>query len=272
MEVVFGSIIFDTDEEMISDFFDTLSNQDNQEFAILLINDGLPKEKLDSALNKHVSLKSRISIVDADEDATFYKNRCQLICEAKKRGYDLLIRGDFDDEFSKDRVNCFIEQFDDEYGFFYNDIYLNGESIFVELPSICDDYKQIGQFNFVGEGACSINLHKINDSLIEKLKLGKTNVFDWYMFTTYLLEGIKGKRIDSGYTFYRIYDGNMAGVPNKNFKTITKEIGVKRLHYSLLKDQNKYYADLYNKYNDDANIKIRNDLNKYYWWGFTYVD
>ena len=272
MEVVFGSIVFDTDQEMIDSFFKTVANQDRDDFDVLLINDGLPKEKLDNILDKYESLRNRIIVVDADRDSTFYKNRCQLINEAKNRGYDLLVRGDFDDEFSSDRVSSFINQFDDGYGFFYNDIYLNGESIFKLLPTLCDDYKQIGQYNFVGEGACAINLHYINEALLDKLRRGKTNVFDWYMFTTFLLEGIKGKRIDSGYTFYRIYELNMAGVPLKNYKTITKELGVKRLHYSLLKDKNDYYKDLYEKYNNDANIKITNDIDKYYWWQFTYVD
>lgn len=272
MEVVFGSILFDTDQEMIDSFFKTVANQDRDDFAILLINDGLPKEKLDNILDKYETLKPRIIIVDADKEATFYKNRCQLISEAKKRGYDLLVRGDFDDEFSSDRVSSFIKQFDDDYGFFYNDIYLNNESIFNSLPRVCDDYKQIGQYNFVGEGACAINLHYINEEVLEKLRQGTTNVFDWYMFTTFLLEGIKGKRIESGYTFYRIYELNMAGVPLKNYKTISKELSVKRLHYSLLKDRNDYYKDLYEKYNDDTKIKITNDINKYYWWQFTYVD
>lgn len=272
MEVVFGSIVFDTNQEMIDSFFKTVANQDNNDFDILLINDGLSKKKLEDVLSKYKSLKSRVIVVDADENPTFYKNRCQLINEAKKRGYDLLVRGDFDDEFSSDRVSSFIKQFDDDYGFFYNDIYLNNESIFRSLPKFCIDYKQIGQYNFVGEGACAINLHYINEELLKKLREGKTNVFDWYMFTTFLLEGIKGKAIESGYTFYHIYELNMAGVPLKNYKTISKELSIKRLHYSLLRDKNDYYKALYEKYNDDTNIKITSDLDKYYWWQFTYVD
>ena len=82
MEVVFGSIIFDTNQEMIDSFFKTVSNQDRDDFDVLLINDGLPKEKLDDVLSKYKSLKSRIIVVDADDDATFYKNRCLLINEA----------------------------------------------------------------------------------------------------------------------------------------------------------------------------------------------
>lgn len=272
MEVVFGSIIFDTDEKMIHDFFDTLTNQDDKDFPILLINDHFPKEKLDKVLDSYSKLKKRITLIDVEGKQTFYENRCELIKEAKKRGYDLLIRGDFDDIYSLDKVSAYKRQFDDSYAFFYNDILVNNESIFETLPTICDDYKQIGQYNFVGEGACAINLHYIDDSLLEKLGQGKTNVFDWYMFTTFLLEGLKGKRVDSTYTFYHLYEGNMAGVPCKNMKTINKEINIKRLHYSLLKDRNDYYKYLDEKYSDEVNIKIKNDLDKYYWWQFTYVD
>lgn len=272
MEVVFGSIIFDSNDKMINDFFDTLNNQDRDDFDILLINDHFPKDKLDKVLDKYEKLKKRITLVDVCGKQTFYENRCLLISEAKKRGYDLLVRGDFDDVYGSDKVSSYIKQYDSDYAFFYNDIYVNGSSIFKPMPLICDNYKQIGQYNFVGEGACAINLAKIDDSIIDKLRQGKTNVFDWYLFTTLLLEGLKGKKIDGAYTFYNLYEGNMAGVPIKNIKTINREIEIKRLHYSLLKDRNEYYADLYAKYNDDVNIKVTSDLDKYYWWQFTYVE
>ncbi len=272
MEVVFGSIIFDSNDKMVTDFFDTLKNQDTDDFDILLINDHFPKDKLDKILDKYNTLKDRITLVDVCGKQTFYENRCMLIKQAKEKGYDLLVRGDFDDVYANDKVSSYIKQFDDNYAFFYNDIYVNNQSIFEVLPDACTDFKQIGQYNFVGEGACAINLHHIDTSLLYKLGRGKTNVFDWYLFTTLLLANLKGKRIDSGYTFYNLYDGNMAGVPSKNLKTINREIEIKRLHYSLLKDQDDYFLDLYEKYMDDVNINITNDLDKYYWWGFTYVD
>ena len=73
----------------------------------------------------------------------------------------------------------------------------------------------------------------------------------------------------------KLFIFNLGYLPNSKDKTITKAnetlIAFKKA-YSLLKDKNDYYKDLYEKYNNDANIKITNDIDKYYWWQFTYVD
>ncbi len=272
MEVVFGSILYEISEEIIRSFFTSLLEQDDQEFDILLINDHLNELKLNKILEEYSTLKPRISVINAKENQTFWENRCLLITEAKKRGYVLLVRGDFDDSYAKDKISSYKKQFDESYGFFYNDIELNDESIFEDLPVECTSYKQIGQYNFLGEGACGINLHQITDSIMGDLSEGKTRIFDWYLFTTLLLNGLIGKMIDGAYTYYHIYENNMAGIPKKNEETINREIDIKRLHYGLLKDKNAYFNHLYNLYSDNNEINITEDKNKYYWWQFTFVE
>lgn len=271
MEVVFGSILFDADYKIADDFFKSLQNQSRDDFSILLINDNFNKELLEEILNDYPSLKKRTEIIDTSGKLTRYENRQKLILEAKKKGFDLLVRGDFDDTFSVNRVDSYIKEFDENYGFFYNDITIHGKSIFDSFPKECKDYKDIGQYNYVGEGACAINLNSLDYDLIDSLNEGKTIVFDWYLFTRFLLAGLKGKFVENADTYYRIYESNNIGTPELNEKTINREIEVKKLHYSLLQNRKEYFKDLLEKYNDPSKIKI-NKLDKYYWWQFTKVE
>lgn len=269
MEVVFGSILFDTKIEIAKDFFESINQQDRNDFDILLINDNFNEKELNTLLKQYSKL--HIEIVNTNGKLTRYDNRKLLIHEAKKRGYKLLVRGDFDDTFSSNRIRSYIEQYDENYGFFYNDILVNNESMFNDLPKITDDFKIIAQQNYLGEGACAINLDKLDYDFIESLSKGKTIVFDWYLFTRLLLKGLKGKLINNTYTYYRLYENNNVGIASLNEETINREIEVKKLHYFLLQEEDNYYKNLLDKYNNSDNIII-NHYDKYNWWQFSKVE
>lgn len=271
MKTVFGSILFDEKKEMMISFFDSLNKQTNQDFDILLINDNAPLDNIKQIINTFDNIKDKITIIDSEENKR-YSNRIQLIKESKQRGYDLLIRGDFDDTWSINRVDNYIKSYDTNYGFFYNGIVNESyNSVFKDFPKYINDYKEIGQYNFIGESSAGINLNNISYEFIDSLYKGKTIVFDWYLFTRMLLNNIPGKYIDDAYTIYRIWENTAAGIPSLTEKEISKELEYKRIHYDLLKDENAYYYDLYTKYNDSNNIKY-NHLDSYYWWNLTYVD
>jgi hypothetical protein len=77
--------------------------------------------------------------------------------------------------------------------------------------------------NYLGFTNCAININQISREFIDSLYEGRTEIFDWYLFSRILLNGGKGKRINGTATLYRLYDNNIAGIPKHTKKALEKE-------------------------------------------------
>lgn len=270
MKVVFGTTVYDKAFEFGPEYIESINSQDTNEFDLLLLNDNLKSSEIELIKNNLVKQPKILSNKYALEP---HQLRVELIKWAKGEGYELLIFGDFDDKFSSDRISSVIEEFDSDFGFFYNTLaYFNDKNFFNELPSETNQIDDILEYNYIGLSHSALNLNTLSTELIDELSKSQNEIFDWYLYSLLLSEGIKGKRINSGKTYYRIHDDNIAGEDGHSTEDIIKELDVKIKHYRSLQDKSIKFKELLNKHlylkeninNEELTDYV--DTNKDYWW------
>lgn len=272
MKITVASVVYEKALSFLDDFIISLQEQECQKFDVLLINDNIPLDLLvDRLKTNNMSLADRIHIVDKSKHGLLpFALRIELLLEALAHGTELLILLDCDDIAKSDRVSKIVQQYDEKYDFFYNDIFLfDGMNAMPPLPKVTDDISYLLEQNYLGFSNCAINLRHIKKSYIESLRDGKTQIFDWYLFSRMLLSGMTGKYIDNTGTYYRIYENNTAGIPNYTLNELEKEKQIKLKHYHLLRKYDSRYKKLIEIYEnlDLSKRTIEAEKKGYYWWG-----
>ncbi len=265
MKAVFGTVIYNQAMEYAQEFIESINNQVDQEFEVLIVNDNVKECEAQKLAKK---IKYPLNIINKPYKMGIAELRIFLIDIAKKLHYNLLVLGDFDDCFSNNRVKEVVQKYDNDYTFFYNQIItFEGHELFEYLPKKLLCVEDIIESNFLGLSNTAINLDMISTNFIESLKEAKTNIFDWYLYTRLLMDGKKGKFIDHAKTIYRIHDNNLAGLEKKDDAQIEKEIRIKLEHYNFLKNRMEIFQELYEKYSLDDVKNFINENNEGYWWG-----
>lgn len=248
-EVFLGSVIYQEAADYLHDFFRSLEEQTFQQYHILLLNDNMKHQDLQNLLERHLLLKDKVRIVHTNSKYKPYELRVHLLMEAKRNNADLLVLGDCDDRFSANRIKEIVDAYDEKYTFFYHDLYdWNEKCIIQNMPEVVKDFRLIGEKNFLGFSTTALNMKKLGQEFIESLFDGKTNVFDWYVYSRILLSGGAGRYVHRAKTFYRIHDNNIAGLCGSDIDSIQKEIAVKLQHYDLLQEHHDYYKKLLQEY------------------------
>ena len=272
MKITVASVVFLEALDFFDDFVTSLQRQDCQDFIVLLINDNIPMEMLTDRLKKYKpSFTDRIHLVDKNTHKLLpFELRIELLSEALEIRTELLILLDCDDMAKSNRVSEVIKQYDEKYDFYYNDMFLfNGKRAMPQLPKITNKIDYLLEHNYLGLSNCAINMKHIREEFIESLKEGITQVFDWYLFSRMLLEGMTGKYIGDTGTYYRVYANNTAGIPKYKIGELEKERNIKLSHYGLLKKYDGRYWKLIEKYEsmDLRKYRIGTDSGLYFWWG-----
>ncbi len=272
MKVVIASVVYKDALDYLDDFLNSLREQiTNQKYTILLLNDDIPDELLQNLVKKICWKKNQeILIVNSCKKKSISQLRVQMIREAKMRGYDFMILSDCDDKLSPNRIDCYLKAFDLKYSFYYNDLLrFDGQNVMPELPPETLSWTQIEEENYLGLSNTGIYLENFSLDFIDSLDRGETKIFDWYLFCRILLIGMKGKKVEDCYTYYRIHDRNIAGENTLCRERIEKEITVKIEHYSLLEDENPifgYLRSIYEAYNTEKDNLVLNSKG-IFWWG-----
>ncbi len=267
MNVIFGSVIYPAAVQYASAFLKSLERQSYKSFSLFLINDGVPENVLVTIMEQY---DNNFEIVSYQEEYSPVELRIKLISEAIHRKADYLIFGDIDDYFSENRVERTINQFSKlkGIGFCYNEIVLeDGRSCMPTLPLIVNTIDDIRQRNFLGLSNTSIKLESINENFAESLFECKTYVFDWYLFSRLILNGVYGCYVPGTFTFYRQHDNNYVGVTQMNSEAVEKEIIIKKYHYEILSKYDAGFGELVKAYERGEYEIIKQD--KYYWWNLT---
>ena len=267
--VVWGAVVYPGAKVYLKEYIDAIASQTDSTFKILVINDGLTAKDV---LENFGRTKKEISVVNANEEGNPVSNRIQLLEEAKRMEADILIIGDCDDTFSTNRVEKVKSAMKDspETAFFYNEIAgMNGEAIMPALPQITKTVEDISSYNYLGMSNTALVLKRLDLEFINSLKECKSLIFDWYLHSRILLEGLTGKKLDNVYTYYRTYDSNTVGIRTDTYENRCKEIEVKKAHYLLLKRYDTRFNDLLNRCekidcNRIKSAKSENDL--HFWW------
>lgn len=272
MSTVVGSVIYKQAIEYIDDFLESLKDQTDQNFDVLLLNDNVEEELFLKIFEKYIQyfgdrlkvLKMKMIIQKP------YILRIELLKTVKSYGYDLLVLCDCDDKCALNRVENCKMAYGSERWFFYNELLgFKNEKIMPSMPSITENVMQIGEYNYLGLSNTVLVMSHINEKFIDSLREGDTQVFDWYLFVRILLEGGTGEKINNTFTFYRVHSANIAGISDRTLVDFKKEIAVKKQHYKLLKKYSPAFEELFQKY---ANLKLDEYSNMEksslsYWWG-----
>ncbi len=280
MKIAFGSVIYPGAVAFLPVMLESLTEQSDSDFDFLLLNDGVDEAVLAEALADYPILAARTRLLAIEDGSSISENRIHLMKEAKKSSYDLLIVGDADDRFAKDRIRNYRRAFEKtcgSYHFYYNDLLSwQGEQIMPHFPEEVTEDNLDLQSNFLGMSISGLNLNLLDSDFIDSLYEGETKIFDWYLYTRILLDGGRGCFVDGAETYYNIHPGNIAGVAELTEENLLREISVKREHFSLLSDRYIVCANLYQRY-QEISIEEASRLaheaapGLRYWWDFIHV-
>ena len=264
MKILFGSVVYQAAEKYLDDFFSSIDKQIMKDFSVLLLDDDMDLRMLRKRLLQY---SFHVDVIHV-QGKTPVQLRIELIRKAKQEGADLLVLGDCDDFFSNSRVvditNTYVNY--PEYIFFYNELKNeDGMKVMPELPKYVNNFKEIGEYNFLGLSNTALNINNISFEFIDSLEEYYFNIFDWYLFSRLLLDGKCGKKVERCSTIYRLHENNIAGIQGLNNKNIKREIEIKKKHYESLRKNNIYYEEKYEQYQKE-NYSVLKRKSKYYWW------
>lgn len=266
--IVFGSVIYSAAVEYLDDFIESINNQTNQNFDLLVINDDIKDYSVIEKIRKKVRC-GRVIVKDySDYSYGPAKLRVELIKQAKLLGYKLIVLGDCDDTFSKNRVEYVFTKYlrNKNVAFFYNDLVSDNTSVFASLPDHVSDIEGLMQFNFVGLSTSAINLNVVSLDFIDSMNEFDGFVFDWYLFSRLILDKQVGVFVQGVSTKYGIHDNNFAGINDGSREIIEREIEVKKKHYKALAKYNVLYEELLDKVTRVNVDKIDGKAPNQYWW------
>lgn len=271
--IYFGSVIYPEVLPYFEDYVKSICEQTVDYFYLLLINDGIHSDEDISFIEKTLQrLAGRYIIVEGGARYTPVQLRVQLMLEAKKRHAEILIIGDSDDLFARNRVEEIVRTFiyDRECTFVYNELRrFCGSKAMPNLPDKVDNINQILEVNFLGLSNTALRLTNLDEELISSFTECNSFVFDWYLYSRLLIEGYIGCICKETCTYYRIYGGNVAGLPEIHNNIIRKEIEVKIIHYKLLMKYAPKFEEYYNAYYNGQIVPTNNGQKMKFWWNYT---
>jgi len=240
--------VFPEVEPYLARYLDSLEAQSSSSFELLIANDGYIG--LEEILSKR-KLQWRILEVNK----TISENRRDLINKAIEYGYSKIIFSDSDDELSFNRVKVLSSMLDN------NDVVVNDLDIIDSSNQLIEKKYFSNRFDD-GE---NINIRKVQSgnmmgltntaataSALKNciaLKKGESIAFDWYLWSTVLLNFKTVVFTNKTTTKYRTHSNNVAGLPQAiNDRNVCKGLEVKCEYYKLMSQIDCSYIDLANTF------------------------
>ncbi|MBI5219588.1 MAG: hypothetical protein HY958_11720 [Bacteroidia bacterium] len=223
-----AGVIFPGVEKYLNDYLDSLNNQTDKKFDLLIVND-FAKIEIKNKFSKAIWIDVNLKLTPASIRQLIYDY-------AVENKYNFLVFSDVDDYFSNNRIKITKKQLQ-KYDFVCNEL------------TIVDDNKKNLKENFLSDFFSKKNVNTI-DFLLNKNLVGLGNsaiklnqkikieipeniiAVDWFIYTILLLNNCKGIFTDETITFYRQYNENLVGISKKiNEKSLQQGLIVKSLHY-----------------------------------------
>jgi hypothetical protein len=260
--IAFLTTIFPQNEKFLKSFFNSLYTQTYKDFDLIIVNDNF------NNLNNYKDLYPNLTIVNINSFDTPAKNREVGINYCIENNYDILIFGDSDDYFQNDRIEKSIKILNQA------DIVVNDFSLFNEKTVYNQKYlsnrvknHQIIKFEFIKNK----NIFGFSNSAMRIFKQKKILIpndlvaVDWYIFSRFLLKGLKAVFTNETISFYRQYEQNIIGLKQLDEKSFDKAKNIKIKHFKALNlNEEKFGNELESLYSLSFNKKriIKNPL----WW------
>ena len=232
-ESLFFTVVYPQALSFFKEVCDCARSQTRKDFDIVVVNDGCDKKEIETHLN---GLQATI----IDSVGTIAENRLIGIEYAQKQQYKYLFFCDADDTFTKDRFERTINEFessgadivvcnlnvaDDKCNPMVKDYFS------LEIPT--DRYidaEFLKDKNIIGMSNTALRVGSIpNDIFIPDIP-----IVDWFLFTIFLLKGLRAKYISDSLVNYRQYNANMIGITNFDVTSFKKLAKHKQTHYKML--------------------------------------
>jgi len=244
MVTLLGTVVYEQNYFYVEKYFNALNNL-KKEFNLLLIFEGQKSYNQASRFLDNIYFKKHISIIK--NKLSHAKLRETLIDEAEKiNNWEKLIFIDYDDEISHNAIELHLEA-------------LEGFDISVgNLRIIDSDSKYLGHLFFdnlnlkkntvMSKDIIFKNIFGMTNTAIKRKVLNKRPIlnntdiraYDWWLFTSFLDQGLKAKVIYEPVGSYRVKEKNTLGWGSEyNMKRFKKEIFIINTHFREFKP-NKY--------------------------------
>lgn len=266
MKVAFLATIFPMNKKYLYDFFNSLQEQTYKSFEVIIINDGY--ESFDEIKTNY---NRNLKIIELKHSNTPAKNREYGINYCIDNNYDILIFGDSDDYFAKNRVEKSIE-FLRENDIVVNDLSLFNDNFPYEEKYLSNRIRNLQSIDF--EFIKDKNIFGLSNTAIKLNNLKEINIpdnliaVDWYFFTLLLYSLKKAIFTNETISYYRQYEENTVGIRELDEVSFQKALKVKKLHYDALKNKINGFDTKLKELSDirfDNQEKINNPL----WWELT---
>ena len=229
MRTAVGTVVYQQSQTYIDEFVQSL-NCCVGDFDLVLQNDNLSSSALDS-IAKQAKMKSWF--FQSAESLTPQHLRLEMIKNALKSDFNLLILLDFDDLMEHNRVASHLEQWDSDYAFFYNELLILDANVpfLMDLPHEIRTTDLVVESNFLGFSNTGLNLKKIDLDFLDRMRKSSPKAFDWYFWGNFIKSGATGKLLKNCSSFYRIHENNTAGICSLTKKNMEREVQIKKEIY-----------------------------------------
>jgi len=215
MKTAFLTTIFPMEKKFLIDFFNSLTIQTYKNFDVIVVNDGF--DNFDDIKKEYKNL----NIIELVCKKSIAKNREFGINWCKQNAYEVLIFGDSDDYFEKNRVEVSLDLLKN-YNVVVNDVILFNESGIIIKNYFSERLNNYFEFDYdfiKDKNICGFSNSAIKLSLIDEVRFDKNlKIVDWYFYKN-LLKKTKAIFTNDTITYYRQHNNNLIGMENyKNFK------------------------------------------------------
>jgi hypothetical protein len=235
-------------EKFLPDYERSLRGQTCDEFDLMLANDGFG-----DVGDRFWNIGANRNVINGN--GTIAMTRRALINRALADGYEKIIFTDCDDAFADDRIEVVANLLDSNPAV-VNDLDLTnvaGEIFRAEyFASRFDeacllDERSIRGGNMLGLSNTAARCEIFTST--PALVVGEPLAFDWYLWASVLREGRQAIFTTQTTTRYRIYDSNIAGMPQPlDERNIRRGIEVKYRHYQLMRQVVPLYEETYREF------------------------
>lgn len=283
MKTAFITFIYPNAQKFFQPFIESLNNQTDLDFELLLFNDGCTETHLQFFKNSNF----QISIIQ-NLHPSLVENRMAAFKKLINMEFEYIIFGDIDDTFATNRVEILKEELK-YHKVVINDLDLNDTKYNVLKKGLVQEYLQdkciidaamIRTMNLIGFSHLALRKSLLENVITHTIS-SKVKIIDWIVATN-LLQNTNAYFTSETYTNYVFHENNLALSQTKDIQDFMNCLNVKINHYKEFQHLNNWYYNEWielNKIKEEVRrapeafkVKIKQYMRKrpkyyYPWWG-----
>lgn len=254
MSTAFITFVYPAATKFFAGFIESLNNQTDKDFTLVVFNDGCKESELNVFLNVN---NFSVKIIN---------NKCKTISENRFRAFQLLansiynrfIFGDIDDLFSENRVQL-VKRALTNHEIVFNELDLTSKDLNIIKPNLIKGYlgsmqeitfDMVKYKNLIGFSHIAIRKEAIS-FLAEKQINVEITVVDWAVIAKLLTKWNAYFEINAT-TYYMMHENNIALENDYTYNSFLKEVEIKFEQY---KENSSLDISLASELNNLCNLK-----------------